>query len=68
VTRDVLIEAARQRAVCPTTKLPDAIHIATARLEKCQVFLTNETRLRMPHNLIRLGLDEATPSHLRSLA
>jgi predicted nucleic acid-binding protein len=67
VTRDVLIEAARQRAICPTTKLPDAIHIATAKPEKCRVFLTSETRLRMPHDLIRLGLDEATPSHLRSL-
>jgi predicted nucleic acid-binding protein len=68
VSRDVLIEAARQRAIYPTTKLPDAIHIATARLQKCPVFLTTETRLRMPHHLIRLGLDGATASHLRSLA
>jgi predicted nucleic acid-binding protein len=68
VTRDVAIEAARQRAICSATKLPDAIHIATARLQKCHVFLTTETRLRVPHDLIRLGLDGATASHLRSLA
>lgn len=41
VTRDVLEEAARVRA--PThLKLPDAIHLATAKLGGCDSFLTND--------------------------
>ncbi len=45
VTRDVLVEAARVRATSGV-RLPDAIHAATAALERCEVFLTNDQRLR----------------------
>ncbi len=68
VDRDTLIEAARHRAANPSTKLPDAIHIATARLQKCKIFLTTETRLRVPHDLIRLNLDASTITELQALA
>lgn len=68
VDRDTLIEAARLRAANRGTKLPDAIHIATARLHECKVFLTTETRLHMPDELIRLNLDNSTITELQALA
>ncbi|HPD15679.1 MAG TPA: type II toxin-antitoxin system VapC family toxin [Planctomycetota bacterium] len=42
VTLDVLVEAAKQRAA-HGLRLPDAIHVATARLTGCTVILTNDT-------------------------
>ncbi len=45
VTRDVLVEAARVRAISGV-RLPDGIHAATAALERCEAFLTNDQRLR----------------------
>lgn len=42
VTLDVLVEAAKQRAA-HNLRLPDAIHVATARLAGCAAFLTNDT-------------------------
>ncbi|MEQ9548666.1 MAG: type II toxin-antitoxin system VapC family toxin [Coleofasciculus sp. G3-WIS-01] len=44
VNRDVLIEAARLRAVA-NLRLPDGIHGATALLTGCETFLTNDRRL-----------------------
>ncbi len=44
VGRDVLIEAARLRAVA-NLRLPDAIHGATAILSGCETLLTNDRRL-----------------------
>ncbi|MDJ0621031.1 MAG: type II toxin-antitoxin system VapC family toxin [Calothrix sp. MO_192.B10] len=44
VSRDVLIEAARLRAIA-NLRLPDAIHGATAILTGCETFLTNDRRL-----------------------
>jgi predicted nucleic acid-binding protein len=41
VSRDVLEEAARLRATT-NLRLPDAIHLATARLAGCDSFLTND--------------------------
>jgi predicted nucleic acid-binding protein len=45
VTRNVVIEAARLRAL-NNLRLPDAIHVATAILTGCETFLTNDRRLR----------------------
>lgn len=44
VSRDVLIEAARLRSIA-NLRLPDAIHGATARLTRCETFLTNDRQL-----------------------
>jgi uncharacterized protein len=44
VTRDVLDMAANVRSENVTIKLPDAIHLATALLEKCSHFVTNDHR------------------------
>jgi predicted nucleic acid-binding protein len=50
IDRDVLLGAARIRATLET-KLPDAIHIATAIRAECSIFLTNDKRLRVPAGL-----------------
>lgn len=47
VERPILIEAARQRAAL-RLRMPDAIHVATAVTAGCDVFLTNDGRLRLP--------------------
>lgn len=43
ITRQTLIESAHLRATT-TLKLPDALHLATARLGGCDLFLTNDER------------------------
>jgi predicted nucleic acid-binding protein len=45
VSREIIIEAASIRA-SRTLKLPDAIHLATAKQLNCDVFLTNDARLK----------------------
>ena len=45
VNRQILIEAAKLRAESETLRLPDAIHLATARVHHCTFFLTNDKRL-----------------------
>ena len=47
ITRDILTVAARLRTELGT-KLPDAIHIATAEAAECSVFLTNDRGIRLP--------------------
>lgn len=68
INRDVLIEAARQRAISSKTKLPDAIHVATARLNGCKAFVTTDTKLEMPNDLGPIGLDALTLDNIRALA
>ncbi|MBR8827776.1 MAG: PIN domain-containing protein [Gomphosphaeria aponina SAG 52.96 = DSM 107014] len=41
ISREILIEAAQLRASVKL-KLPDAIHAATARLNQCSSFITND--------------------------
>jgi predicted nucleic acid-binding protein len=50
VRRTILIEAAGLRASLGM-KLPDAIHVATARNSACADFLTNDDRLALPNGL-----------------
>ena len=45
IDRTVLIEAARLRATS-ALRLPDAIHVATARLSGCRTLISNDQRLR----------------------
>ena len=61
VTRDVLFVAAELRAAVQM-KTPDAIHLASAKAAKCDVFLTHDSDLR------RESLREAmTPIVLQGL-
>ncbi|MBN1167828.1 MAG: PIN domain-containing protein [Methanospirillaceae archaeon] len=49
IDRHILIEAAMIRASSDAIHLPDAIHLATAKLHKCSCFITNDKRLRNNH-------------------
>jgi predicted nucleic acid-binding protein len=42
----ILERAARLRALAPNLYLPDAIHLATAQSERCDLFVTNDSRLK----------------------
>lgn len=58
VSREILVEAARIRAGT-ALKLPDAIHVATARMCGCEVFLTNDTRIKDTWGLEVIQLADA---------
>src|SRR3954447_5943343 len=47
VDRAILVEVARQRAALGAG-MPDAIHVATALAAGCELFLTNDHRLKLP--------------------
>ncbi len=57
VSREILIEAARIRAQSGH-KLPDAIHLGTAYMNKCTVFLTNDKRIKGIADISRVLIDE----------
>ncbi len=46
INRKILIESARLRTII-NLRLPDAIHGATAILNGCETFLTNDKRLEV---------------------
>ena len=52
VDRAILVEAARQRAALGM-RMPEAVHVATALAAGCELFLTNDSRLRLPHGLAK---------------
>ena len=54
ITRDILRRAAK---LCGLD-LPDAIHVATAVLQHCDVMASDDQRLRLPATLERVGLAE----------
>jgi predicted nucleic acid-binding protein len=58
VERRVLIEAAVLRSLRRSLKLPDAIHVATARLHDCKFVVSDDRRLQAPPpglSLVQLG-------------
>jgi predicted nucleic acid-binding protein len=62
VNRAVLIDAAALRATQKSLRLPDAIHVATARLNECASIVSDDRRLPSPPGLrfIQLGPDSLT--------
>lgn len=60
VGRDILIAAARLRARRAATRLPDAIHLASAERLGCNAFVSRDKRLRAPAGLRVIGLDPFT--------
>jgi predicted nucleic acid-binding protein len=74
VTRDILIETADYRRVSQktrpdgtkaTVKLPDAIHVVTAIRSHCRMFLSADTRLKLPAGMMVLEPNDAGLSTLR---
>ncbi|WP_412049599.1 type II toxin-antitoxin system VapC family toxin [Hoeflea sp. Naph1] len=57
VSPDILVKAAGIRAVSGT-KLPDAIHLASAVAAGCQTFLSDDKGIRMPASVARIGFAE----------
>ena len=58
VTRDVLARAAALRASTASLRPPDAIHLATAIVTGCDVFLSNDGRLRSTSQSAMLQLPD----------
>jgi predicted nucleic acid-binding protein len=61
VDRTTLYEAARLRANAPRLKTPDAIHIATSNLARCQLYLTNDRALAKVSTISTVILDDLIP-------
>ncbi len=57
ITYQTLTDAAFARAETGM-KLPDAIHVATAIQNGCDIFLTNDKGIKTPKNLNRMSLEE----------
>ena len=55
VGRAILLEAAGLRARLKL-RLPDAIHVATALAARCEIFLSNDRKIRLPGDLTLLRL------------
>lgn len=53
VDRSILVAAARLRAQL-TLRLPDAIHVATALAADCELFVSNDRRVRLPDSMTLL--------------
>lgn len=66
VSRDILIEAARLRAMRSTIRLPDAIHIATAKNAECGFLVSADKRLPQVEGLKCVPLGPLTLDHLRT--
>ena len=60
LTSQVLDRAARLRAAVSSLRLPDAIHLATAHSEGCDLVVTNDRRLKMVDELNVILLGEAS--------
>ena len=58
ITQSVLREAARLRASIPALKTPDALHVATALLHGCVLFITNDLGFQRVPGLPLAILDE----------
>ena len=65
VSRDILIDAAMVRAARISVKLPDAVHIATARSASCGFFVSEDQRLPMPSEMTLLPVNPFTLDDIR---
>jgi predicted nucleic acid-binding protein len=58
----ILEQAARLRAMTTSLHLPDAIHLATAQSEQCDLFVTNDSRLKAVPDMNVIVFSERTNS------
>lgn len=64
VSRPILRLSADLRADGGATKLPDAIHVATAVESACDWIVSSDERLRVPSPLKHIGIGETRESDL----
>lgn len=57
VSRAVLLESARLRAADRSLRLPDAVHMATSRLSRCDHVVTSDRRLATTNGPLPLNPD-----------
>jgi len=57
VSRNVLIKAAKLRS-CIGNKLPDSIHLATALLSDCDVFIGNDKKLKTSNDIKKIIISD----------
>ncbi|MFT7661448.1 MAG: putative nucleic acid-binding protein [Gammaproteobacteria bacterium] len=55
VTREILIKASYLRASL-RNKMPDSIHVATALLEECDIFIGNDNGIKTPKEIRTIAL------------
>ncbi len=60
VRRDILASAAGLRARRASTRLPEAVHLASAQALACGFFITDDHRLPMPEGMRRLSINPFT--------
>lgn len=60
VTRNVIVSAAGIRARRRTVKLPDAIHLASAVILGCNVFVSDDQRITAPEGVLLLDVNPFT--------
>jgi len=68
IDRRVLVQAASLRATVKSMRMPDAIHIATAKLHNCGAFVTADRRFAIPDGMRAINLNASTIDQLRALA
>ncbi len=68
IDRNVLVQAARLRATVKSMRMPDAIHVATAKLHNCAAFVMADRRLFVPDGIRTISLDASTIDELRALS
>lgn len=56
-TQDIYIYSASNRAHY-NLKLPDAVHVASSHLSECDIFLTNDKKIRTPKSIKVIILDD----------
>jgi len=60
VRRDILVDAAGFRARRSSIRLPDAVHVATAKALACGFFISNDRRVALPEGMHMLPLNAFT--------
>ena len=63
VTWEVLKAVSRLRAERPSLRTPDAVHLATAELARCDLFVANDKALRNLGTLPVVVLDDGLAAH-----
>jgi predicted nucleic acid-binding protein len=67
IDRSVLMRAASLRATSKMLKMPDAIHVATAQIQRCAAFVTSDIRLGSATGIKTIKLDDSAVANIEAL-